>query len=389
MTFGPAGVGDQCRGQVNNKCIEANTAMNKQQRESSSLGGLFNSEEFGKFLNSNLPSDFPSDAFLSKDPIVPSFDKSVFKSKDSFSGLFASKDWEMKFAPMQSKVPAAANALPPLKAVPMKIETTVQAAAPEAIPDAPRSSSLFTSGDWLPNETLGGHVEVPYSKDIFGIAGDESSQESVNKKEHDLASVLPSVKSNWDNVFFSQLQLSPLASPVESTPVDEVEAETKPVVEKSHVEERIPSPAPKQKKKRKRAPRKKPIPDVKEYVDPTDLDVLLGRGGKSNHHAGNKRYREEVKNLQSWYAGVSDKNEKTDLSQMLVDYVHQYNGRFLEKDETGWYIVPNITARRKASQALREDNDPEKRAAKRQRFIKKKQAKEAASQAAATLLVGV
>ena len=204
-----------------------------------------------------------------------------------------------------------------------------------------------------------------------------------------MASVLPSVKSNWDNVFFSQLQLSPLASPVESTPVDEVEAETKPVVEKSHVEARIPTPAPKQKKKRKRAPRKKPIPDVKEYVDPTDLDVLLGRGGKSNHHAGNKRYREEVKNLQSWYAGVSDKNEKTDLSQMLVDYVHQYNGRFLEKDETGWYIVPNITARRKASQALREDNDPEKRAAKRQRFIKKKQAKEAASRAAATLLVGV
>ena len=68
------------------------------------------------------------------------------------------------------------------------------------------------------------------------------------------------------------------------------------------------------------------------------------------------------------------KDEKTDLSQCLVDYIRSYHGRFLDKDEGGWYVVPNIVARRKASQALREDNNAEKRAAKRSRFLKKKAA---------------
>ena len=128
------------------------------------------------------------------------------------------------------------------------------------------------------------------------------------------------------------------------------------------------------KRKRKRKPRQKVVPEVKEYVEPTEKDVLLGRGGRSNNHAGNKRYRAEVQNLKSWYMSTSDKDEKTDLSQCLVDYIHSYEGRFLEKDGTGWYIVPNIVARRKASQALREDNDAEKRAAKRSRFLKKREA---------------
>jgi len=125
-------------------------------------------------------------------------------------------------------------------------------------------------------------------------------------------------------------------------------------------------------KKRKRRPRKKVVPEVKVYVEPNQSDVLLGRGGRSNHHPGNKRYREEVKNLQRWYNDTADKTQKTDLSQTLVDFVHSCNGRFLEKDANGWYIVANIVARRKASQALREDDDPQKRAAKRARYLAKK-----------------
>ena len=50
---------------------------------------------------------------------------------------------------------------------------------------------------------------------------------------------------------------------------------------------------------------------------------------------------------------VNDKDEKTDLSQCLVDYVKSYGARFLERDEKGWYVIDNITARRKVSQALR------------------------------------
>merc|ERR1711939_700728 len=101
------------------------------------------------------------------------------------------------------------------------------------------------------------------------------------------------------------------------------------------------------KKKRKRKPRKKVVPEKKVYVEPADADVLCGRGGRSNHHPGNKRYREEVKNLQKWYLDIEGKDEKTDLSQCLVDYVKSYDGRF-----------------------------PEKRKAKRTRFLKKKAEKE-------------
>ena len=124
-------------------------------------------------------------------------------------------------------------------------------------------------------------------------------------------------------------------------------------------------------KTRRNGPRRKKEPQKKEYVENlTDLDVLCGRGGKSNHHNGNKKYRDEVGNLQQWYKS-SEKNEKTDLSQCLVNYVHSYGGRFLKLEESNkrWYLVTNHVARRKASQALREHATPEERAAKRALMI--------------------
>lgn len=108
-------------------------------------------------------------------------------------------------------------------------------------------------------------------------------------------------------------------------------------------------------------------PDVKQFVEPLDNDVLLGRGGRSNHHSGNIAYRNEVGNLREWYRS-SEKNAKTDLSQLLVDWVHkEQRGRFLKLDASTqqWYIVTNIVARRKASQALREHMTPEERDAKK------------------------
>lgn len=124
-------------------------------------------------------------------------------------------------------------------------------------------------------------------------------------------------------------------------------------------------------KTRRNGPRRKKEPQKKEYVENlTDLDVLCGRGGKSNHHNGNKKYRDEVGHLQQWYKS-SEKNEKTDLSQCLVNYVHSYGGRFLKLEESNkrWYLVTNHVARRKASQALREHATPEERAAKRALII--------------------
>lgn len=92
---------------------------------------------------------------------------------------------------------------------------------------------------------------------------------------------------------------------------------------------------------------------------------MLGRGGRSNHHPGNKKYRAEVLKLQKWYKS-SGKNKKTVLAQCLVDFVHSYGGRFVKQEKASgkWFVVNNEMARRKASQALRELMTMEERAAK-------------------------
>lgn len=124
--------------------------------------------------------------------------------------------------------------------------------------------------------------------------------------------------------------------------------------------------------KKKSAKRKsrKIIPDVKVYVEFTQKDVLFGRGGRSNHHPGNKTYRDIVTNQQKHYRGC-DKNEKTKVAQAIVDHIqNEVGGRFLEldRDEKRWFLVPNVVARRKVGQALRENNTEEARAAKRAKY---------------------
>ncbi len=98
--------------------------------------------------------------------------------------------------------------------------------------------------------------------------------------------------------------------------------------------------------------------------------MLFGRGGRSNNHIGNKLYRELVTEKQEHYKSC-DKNEKTKVAQSIVDRVHnEYKGRFLERDAANgrFYVVPNLMARRKVGQALRENNTEEARAAKREKY---------------------
>jgi len=115
---------------------------------------------------------------------------------------------------------------------------------------------------------------------------------------------------------------------------------------------------------------RKIIPDVKEYVEFIQKDVLFGRGGRSNHHPGNKIYRDIVTAQQNHYRGC-DKNEKTKVAQGIVDHIqNKVGGRFLEMDRVAkrWFLVPNVVARRKVGQALRENNTEEARAAKRAKY---------------------
>ena len=146
----------------------------------------------------------------------------------------------------------------------------------------------------------------------------------------------------------------------------------------------------KNKKKKEPRQRQKEIKLVPEdYVDqPTELDVVSGRGGFSNHHPGNKRYRQVIKDMKSQYKSIANKFEKTCLSRSIVNYVYSYGGRFLRRVElcncdvekghrdshrpgeskttitaatkkssavVRYYIMTPSEARRKTSQSLREN----------------------------------
>ncbi|CAJ1930440.1 unnamed protein product [Cylindrotheca closterium] len=89
---------------------------------------------------------------------------------------------------------------------------------------------------------------------------------------------------------------------------------------------------------------------------PSELDILCGRGGKSNHHAGNKRYRQVISDMKARYRSIGSKTAKTHVSRAIVEHVHGYGGRFLRFDtEKRKYIVLSAAeARKKTSQALRE-----------------------------------
>jgi hypothetical protein len=237
---------------------------------------------------------------------------------------------------------------------------------------------------------LGSHVDVSYSpKELFSESDCGECQQPPqllpqlpqlpqNPEEEEVS------KTNWGDFFFSQLH--PPAEPViedgtpaPATPVSSTTAAAtipfSTTTAATATAARIPAAAAAKPKRRRRSS-KKSLENSRQYVNPTDEDILLGRGGKSNHHPGNKRYREEIKNFQSSYTRLEQKDDKTDLSRYVVDYVHKYEGRFLTFDKdvrpNRWYEVPDIVARRKVSQALREDDDPIKRKEKRARYLDRK-----------------
>lgn len=95
---------------------------------------------------------------------------------------------------------------------------------------------------------------------------------------------------------------------------------------------------------------------------PTDVivqfqrnDVLLGRGGETNHHTGNIQYRQLVKICQPAYL-LAKRRDKPKIAERIVHAVRCLSGRFLKRDPESntWRDVGNTRAREKTSQALRE-----------------------------------
>lgn len=99
----------------------------------------------------------------------------------------------------------------------------------------------------------------------------------------------------------------------------------------------------------------------RQYIDRLqDHDILCGRGGKSNHHPGNQRYRRFILDMKKKYKNVGRKGAKTDLSIAIVNRIYAYGGRFLRYDDNKekYYNLTQSEARKKTSQALREARNP-------------------------------
>lgn len=94
--------------------------------------------------------------------------------------------------------------------------------------------------------------------------------------------------------------------------------------------------------------------DERIAIEPTDNDVLCGRGGFTNSHPGNIRFRKKALELRSWYE-QSSKEEKQNIADILVESVLNEGRRFLGKGKDGlWHEMVGNGPHYKASQALRE-----------------------------------
>lgn len=117
-------------------------------------------------------------------------------------------------------------------------------------------------------------------------------------------------------------------------------------------------------KKRVRKPRRA-IPTEKEYIpadaQPTQSDVVGGRGGRSNHHPGNRPYWIRILESRLEYTRSRSDHEKARIASGILRYVQEeLNGRFLniESKTKRWYILPDAVVLDKIKQALRDKYIP-------------------------------
>jgi hypothetical protein len=105
------------------------------------------------------------------------------------------------------------------------------------------------------------------------------------------------------------------------------------------------------------------MPSTIPVEEPTDFDVLFGRGGMTNSHIGNKRFRDIISLHRPDYVRAI-KIEKPNVARRIVAAIRGGDppGRFMKRnpDDLMWYDVGNRHATEKTSQALREKSQLEK-----------------------------
>jgi len=84
-------------------------------------------------------------------------------------------------------------------------------------------------------------------------------------------------------------------------------------------------------------------------------DVLFGRGGGTNKHVGNIKFRKLAGEYKFEYRNAPTKARKTQISTLVLEKVYSYGGRFLEqnKESNQWEDTPKKRARTKVAQILR------------------------------------
>ncbi|OEU11731.1 hypothetical protein FRACYDRAFT_192096, partial [Fragilariopsis cylindrus CCMP1102] len=95
-------------------------------------------------------------------------------------------------------------------------------------------------------------------------------------------------------------------------------------------------------------------------ADPNENDVLCGRGGRINSHAGNVQFRDTIHSKKKEYLAPSTKKlEKAHIAAGIVNDIRTMDppGRFLKEDKGTelWFDIGDAKAIKKTGQALRED----------------------------------
>ena len=88
-------------------------------------------------------------------------------------------------------------------------------------------------------------------------------------------------------------------------------------------------------------------------IEVDDRDVLMGRGGITNSHPGNKIYRKHVTLRKEEYL-VAPKLKKAFVAKLVTDEIYHSGGRFLLEKQGRWVEISPDKAREKTCQALRE-----------------------------------
>jgi len=94
-------------------------------------------------------------------------------------------------------------------------------------------------------------------------------------------------------------------------------------------------------------------------VRPGSHDVLIGRGGGTNHNPGNKRFRQLICTRKDEYKSAK-RSQKPIIAQEIVTAWRTQvpPGRFLKQEESTmlWHDVGDVEAKERAAQKLRDSN---------------------------------